>query len=140
MELVKEGVYFGTVEEHGFMEGKTGDVKAFVKVSFTTEDKTKATLTWFGGFSTQKSAEYTKKTIHDLSGMILLSSGVFELPTGKPVKITVEHNEYNGKVSAKIKYLNSASSKFKGVSPEKFSALAWVDQINVEKQESDLPF
>lgn len=164
MELIKPGEYVGVVSDYGITTFKNGKTSAYVKVgfdgNFVQSGFKRTTLTWFGGFTTEKAAHYTLKTLFDIG---FTSENIEDLNyitwpelMGKEVRISVDDNvnPNTNEVTSKIKYLNPTSKKFAAATPESLSALSWVKDVakavkkeaaekepsKAEPHESDIPF
>lgn len=109
MELVKPGIYIAKIVDYGFSLTKAGAPQAKVTLEFM-EDGQKRQLTWFGGFG-EKQIKHTLKALitcglcTDVEAMADgLASNALDL--NKELSIVVEHNNYNGKISAKVCWIN----------------------------------
>lgn len=92
--------------------GVTDSGKEQVVIQFEIAEGPEAgrRIAWFGYFTTEKG---TRRTLESLRycgwrGTDLAAIGKLELP----VSITIEHDEYNGRVSAKVAWINSPNGGF----------------------------
>lgn len=118
--VVPAGDYEGTIEDYGINTTSKGDPQAFIQFKVNKGEGNGFTnLTWFGSLSTKKlnnsdksSADYTVGTlascgfsgneVEDLCGG--KASGV--LKVGTKMSLHIEDNDYNDKVTSRIKYVN----------------------------------
>lgn len=122
MDLIPEGTYTTKVSEYGITEPKEGQKasQAFMVFEVDTGMAGLRKITWFGSL-TDKAMEYTARAlltagmrVDNLSA--LCKPGAFD---DKQVSIVIEHEEFNEKTRAKVKWVNDVSgAKFKTLTPE----------------------
>lgn len=122
LELIPAGKYLARPADWGISETKAGDPQVFVKFEFGGKS-----LTWFGSLKEGRAQEITIDSLlalgfrsNDLSE---LNKETTILDTTKDVQIVVEHEEYNGKISAKIKWVNPLSVGVKRMDAKKTKSL-----------------
>jgi hypothetical protein len=96
------GTFDAVVIEHGFSSAKTGTPQFWAR--FETQE-----CEIIGYFAlTDKSAEYTIEKIKAMgyNGADLGELAEGNILAGHEVRITVEHSEYNGRMSAKVAFVN----------------------------------
>jgi hypothetical protein len=125
MNLIKPGKYVAKVVEYGVPE-VDGDKHPQVVVVFEFEEDGKARRLSYYGSLHPNAVEYTIDNLlvcglksDDLSSLL----GPGALDFDREVQITIEHHTYNGKTSARIKWINPVGgAKFKNMAPEVASA------------------
>lgn len=112
--MIAAGKYLANIKDYGVSESSTG--KPRIEIQFVCKDAmgTMHTVYWYG-YVTDKSLFITAKALvncglkgtnyDDLSKGI--SSGL--LDTERPVEIDVQHEEFKGKIHAKIAWINRPS-------------------------------
>ncbi len=104
--------------------GITESNKEYVNIRFELTGDEKGGINW-RGWLTDKALEYTVKSLRILGwrGNDLSSDdGII----GTEVSLVIEHEEYKGKVSAKVKYINEAGGGGKKLDKAKAKALGAV--------------
>jgi hypothetical protein len=110
MEMLEEGTYRGRASRAKL--GKTSTGKEQVAVEFTFVDPPGRRMTWFGFFTeatfdrTIEALRYCGWTGTDLADFAA-ADGLLPPGMDQEVELVVEHDEYKGKVSAKIAWVNS---------------------------------
>lgn len=121
VDLPKPGQYVAKIISYGIAEPKDATKKPEVRLTFEFDENGTNRQVNYKGFLTDAAAEYTIKNLitcgmksDKLSS--LTQPGAFE---NKEISITVEHEEYNGKTYARVKWINDlGGSKFKALTPE----------------------
>jgi hypothetical protein len=136
--IINAGTYIGKLTNYGIK--MTGSGKPQIACQFQIiNNETVYSITWFGSFNEGKAQEMTIKTVmtvfdlmcepSEIEAMLdrIASQGVESglLNTDKDYQLVIEHDTYNGKVNAKIKWVNNvgtgqtfeklASGTFKGL-------------------------
>jgi len=103
-EMIQPGRYPATVKEWGF--GRTGKGDYQIAIAFELIDHPGRRLTYFGGFS-ERQAKHTLNALRacgwrgeNLANLAAEGMGSQE------VNLTVEHEEYNGQVQVRVKWVN----------------------------------
>jgi hypothetical protein len=125
--ILNAGDYEGAIEDYGIKSTTKGDPQVFIQFKVNKgEGQGFANLTWYGGLSTNKSdkvdkspAEYTVETliacgfsggdVEELCGGIASNS----LKVGTKMSLHIEDNNYNEKITSRIKYVNRPGSGIK---------------------------
>ena len=110
--MINPGTYKAKIQDYGLVQNQKGQpqVKVFFKFNETGE-----TFSWFGNLSTPVGQEITTKTLITLgatpANIDKIENGLASnvLDTQKEFELVVENNEYNGKTSPRIKYINDPS-------------------------------
>jgi len=110
--------YKAKVLEAGLKERGNGDVAAFIKFGYTAQTPSgvpsEQTIFWNGGFTTEKSAEYSMKallsagmypSVKELMDIQTLGAKAFN-PDAK-FTITLEDRTHEGKTYKNVKYVNA---------------------------------
>ena len=135
MELIKPGTYTARIVDYGICATKAGAPQARVTLEFM-EDGQKRQLTWFSGFG-------DKQIKHTLKALVIcgLNCAIEELADGldcngldltKDVAIIVEHDTYEGKVSAKVCWINAPAGDKFGKLMDKGSVKAKLGALNLK--------
>ena len=104
--MISEGKHKAVAIASDIQFGKTKSGIYQVAVPFAIEegDDAGSVITYFGFFSEAA----RDRTIESLRRCGWTGDDVTNLgPMNRPVELVVEHDEYNGKVSAKVKWVNS---------------------------------
>ena len=149
-EIVRAGTYDARVVDYGVGSNKKGDPQIEVKFAFNADGQER-TLTWFGGV-TDKSLPHTMKALHimgfDGSRMLdELADGVNSgiLDTIGQVSIVVEHDTYEGKTFARVKWINQIGGAGfrnlmdRGQAKTKLGAVNWKGALAAVKQDMGAP-
>lgn len=105
---IKPGTYKAKIADYGVVLSQKGQPQ--VKVVFSLETGTK--FSWFGGISSEQQTAITTKTLFTMGATSDTIDKVENGPSGnalntaKTYELVIEDNEYNGKVSQRIKYIN----------------------------------
>lgn len=118
--LIKPGKYIAKVVEYGIPETKEG-ASPSIALTFEFEvEGVRKQLTYYG-YLTSAAAEYTLKNLitagfkHDRPSMLCKPNAFID----KEVQIVVEHETYEGKTRAKIRWINElGAAKWKPLTPE----------------------
>src|SRR4051794_18119735 len=103
--MLKAGTYRARGVESDLGIAQTGKEQVFVKFAITSGPEEGQHVTWFGYFNTPENA---KRTIESLRTCGWTGTDITEL-TGidaNEVELVVEHEEYNGKTRAKVRWIN----------------------------------
>lgn len=120
MALIKEGRYAARVVSYGIPEVDQGKTPAVVLTFAFQEDGEHRELTWYGYLS-EKAIDRTMKSliIAGFNGDYLRNLCEPNAFEEKEVSIVVEHETYEGKTRAKIKWINEpGAGQFKSLHPE----------------------
>ena len=104
--MISEGKHRAVAVASDIQFGKTGTGTNQIAVPFAIEDGPDAgsVITYFGFFSEAA----RDRTIESLRRCGWTGDDLRDLgPMNRPVEIVVEHDEYNGKVRPKVKWVNS---------------------------------
>ena len=113
MNLVNPGVYEAKIVNYGLSRSKSGNLQAVVKLGFEDDMGKKHTISWYGGFGPNQ----MRMTIGTLvvCGLNTAVDAIAEGPSSNalntvdPLFIEVEHNEYQGKTNARIRWISKSS-------------------------------
>ena len=118
---MKAGMYDATIESYGISTTKAG--KPFVAVDFKTDE---GNIRWNGYLNEGMSTEITCKTLADLGykgkNLEPLADGE-GLDTTRVYYLTVKEEEYNGKMYAKVAWINLEKSASTFVAPKDLKGL-----------------
>ena len=113
-EILPEGKYKARPVEAGLGESKAGNPQAAVLFRIIGGEHDNSTITWYGSFSKNK-GEGTKtplqRTVESLRACGWQGDDLSDLSSINEaneidVGLVIEHDEYQGKVSAKVKWVN----------------------------------
>lgn len=113
-EILPEGKYKARAIEGGLGESKNGNAQAAVLFRITGGDRDGDTITWYGSFSKNK-GEGTKtplqRTVETLRACGWSGDDISDLSSIAEsneidVGLVVEHSEWEGKMQAKVKWVN----------------------------------
>lgn len=138
MNLIKPGVYTAKVIDYGVPDLKPGKhPQVMMQFEFDYEGA-KQRIRYFGSLHPNAS-DYTIKSLLNAGFRFdslepLTGPNAFD---GRECQIVVEHHEYEGKVSARVKWVNGASS-FKSMDPADAKAVLskYTDQVKIARFES----
>jgi hypothetical protein len=102
-----KGTFQAVVEDHGIGESKnTGTPQVIVKFATSTEGGQDEIWGYFA--LTDKAAQYTVEKVRAMgfTGNDIEQLNDGQCCVGNPCSVTVEHEEYNGKVRAKVAFVN----------------------------------
>jgi hypothetical protein len=106
--VIEPGKYRAKAVEWGIGEAQTGNYQ--IGVAFELLDEAPGTsITWYGSF-TDAALEFTLKALRAMGWQ---GDDVYELDNGgghldeKEVQLVVDHEEYQGRVHAKVRWVNS---------------------------------
>ena len=110
MEPVKAGKYEARIIDYTMTTNTKGDLQAAVRFTFN-DGIADRNMTWYGGFG-EKQLKHTLKALvtMGLRGAVEeMADGVNSniLDVDKAVEIEVRHEEYNGKTTVKIAWVNA---------------------------------
>lgn len=112
--MIDPGRYLGKVKQYGIGTTKAGDPNVTVIFGFKDNLNQERELTWFGSLKEGRAREITIDALlvcgfkgNDIGALAGgPETGLLDLNTD--VDLVVENEEYNGKVSTKIKWINRA--------------------------------
>lgn len=112
------GTWKALVAGYGVSQTKAGDPQVFVTFKFTDGPNIGKTVTWFGGFSSDKARDYTLKNLMTLglrgNSVSALAKGMTEseslLDHITQFELELENHEYQGKTSVRVKFINGPGS------------------------------
>jgi hypothetical protein len=140
MTLIAPGKYSGRLIDYGFKTTKdeAPQISAFFEVDVSGA---KHVLPWYGYF-TEKSVKHTTQALMTMGfkettpiDAIARGTSSKALDTTKEYSLTVETNEYNGKQSSRVQWINPQSAIKDTVTGAEFSRLA--QQFNLQSLVSD---
>lgn len=105
---IQPGTYTAKIVDYGVKLTEKGQPNVTVKFSFNETN----TLIWSGGFYNERATEITLKALGvcglATTDIAQLADGPASgmLDTDKEVEIAIDHEEYNGRTYAKIKWIN----------------------------------
>ena len=109
MSDIKPGTYLAKITNYGFTLTKDGNMQVSILFSFDTDKQ----LAWFGSLKDGKAFEITMKTLQLMGfdgklAIETLAQGVMSglLDLDKEYSIKIENEEYEGKITTKIKWIN----------------------------------
>ena len=132
MDKIPNGRHQARVIDYGLTETKAGDPQVRVKFKLVGDG---SEITWFGSLKEGKASEITIDSllVCGLHGTDLLilegGSGSGALNEEKIVSIVVEDEEYNGKTTTKVKWINSLDGGAKKLSDNKKGSLKRYSQL-----------
>lgn len=125
--MLKAGKYTAKAVSAGLSQTKSGSAQAYIKFEVTETGEANH-ITWFGSM-TEKSIDRTVKALvtagfngNDFGDLEKKFNEVFQ---PKAVQLTLAEEEFNGKTSLKVKWVNpihQGPEKYQGPAP-KFAAL-----------------
>lgn len=135
-DLLSEGTYRAKAFEWTLTETKAGDGQAFVNFRFVDEEMGGYEMGWFGSFKSDKSTEITLKALRACGWK---GVDVLELERAdcgldaNVVALVVEHEEYEGKVRARVRWVNEigGASRTTPLSPDKKQSFAARIKANI---------
>lgn len=111
MSNYKPGTWRGTVKDYGIGETQAGDPQVFVQFSVEFPDGA-ADMTWYGSLKEGKAREITLNALlnlgfkgKDVTDLLDGPDGA-AIPLGIDALLVVEPNEYNGKTTMRINWVN----------------------------------
>jgi len=118
--VIQAGHYIGAIDDYGISTNQKGDAQVFIKFKINKgEGQGYADLIWFGSLSDKKKpeakkspAQYTISTLLDcdFSGQEVedMAGGPANevLRLGKEMALEIEDNQYNDKLTSRIKWVN----------------------------------
>jgi len=111
-ETIKPGIFEGNVVDYGIGKTKNKDPQAMVRFEFMDGENDKHNITWYGSFKAGQASEITCEALA-VCGMT--SSNPADLAKGKGsgvlqedlcISLTLKVNDYNGKTSIQVAYIN----------------------------------
>lgn len=144
MTMHPEGNYTAEVMDHGFNAARTGTVQLWI--TFGTEHGTITAYLPLTDAAADSSLRKLTAIGYDGSNLAELSDG--SVLRGRRCVITVRHSEWQGRISAKVEWINpegwtpgpmrddtaaANASKFNGL-------LAKIQQDKAKQSKGDLPF
>lgn len=112
MKEIKAGVYTAQISDYAITKTKKGLPMAMIRLVFQDSEKESHSITWYGTFGSEKASEITCEALAvcgwttnnpaDLAKGF--GSGV--LAENKEISITVASEEWEGKTTMKVKYIN----------------------------------
>lgn len=109
---IKPGVHEAMVIDHGVTKSKTGTPMAVIRFEYMDTDADKHQINWYGSFKEGKAAEITCEALATCGWTtnkpsdLAKGAGSGVLDETSTVSITLGNEEYNGKVTTKVKYIN----------------------------------
>jgi hypothetical protein len=127
--VIPEGTYLARVVKGELGETKKGAVQAAIEFEFEDEAVRGQRITSYKHF-TDKALKYTVAELRtcghtgdDLSDLSMLG--------GQEVRLVIAHETYEGKTSAKVKFINSASGGLKSkLEPDR--AKTWAETMKAK--------
>lgn len=132
--MLESGNYLARIIDCGFSKTQTGKDQVFLIFEISSGEK----ISWYGGLATKLNDKGKSQAMYSIDQLLRLGfnnnweafgqsldlSLIFE-DIAKEFEIVVVHEEYNGKTSAKIKWINdpSASGVKKLEGPESVSLI-----------------
>lgn len=125
--MIDEGTYIAQPRDWKFCESKGGTEQFAVSLEIVEGPKKGTRMTWAGSFASAASEELVYKAMRSMgfSGQ-MTDAGEVTLDKEKSVSIVVEHEDYEGKTRARVRYINDLGGGlggFKAISPVKNSRL-----------------
>lgn len=108
----RPGVYESKIVDYGVMKTKADKPMVMIRFLYADESGTDQYINWYGGFSTEISAEITCKSLATCGWTtnnpadLAKGKGSGVLDEKRFLSITLANEEYNGKTSLKVKYIN----------------------------------
>lgn len=120
--MIPEGKYKARPTAWGLSESKNGHEQFAIGFEIVDGSEAGSTITWYGGFVNDMAVDITIKGIKACGWTGSDLSNV-DLP-GTEVQLVIVHEEYNGKVSAKVKFINGPGQGIKQMDPNKQKTFA----------------
>lgn len=157
---IPNGTYPAVIKDYGIWKNKTTEnLSAYIDIEIELGGRPQK-LRWFGGLSAQVAPvnnksprQWTMETLEKLNPLITLQNLVDKarenidehdlVGTDVSVVILNELNQKDKKTVARIKYINPAQSKFKGLSVQELSSLGVTQSKRPPVElatDDDLPF
>lgn len=152
--MIPEGIYRAKTLTAALGETKSGKEQMAIDFGLVDGPSAGQRITWYGGFMSDKAVEYTVKALRACGWKGDDLSAVGEL--AEEVEIVVQHEDYEGQMRAKVKYVNPlggaarnamAADKAKAFAARMKARIAQVGKAAPSQREeppphsdSDLPF
>lgn len=123
--MIPEGTYKMRPKAAGLLENHSGNEQAGIEFEFVENDY--PPMAWYGSFASDAAVEYTVKVLRVCGWEGLDLSDLTSIERNKPeVQCVVEHETYEGKTRAKIKYVNKIGTRVSeaGLDPARAKAFA----------------
>jgi hypothetical protein len=124
-EMLRAGKYRARATSATLGETKTGKEQVVVRFALLDEGFEEQSITWFGVFATEK---MSRRILEGLRACGWRGDDVGDLSgvTDNPVEIEVEHETWNGRTSARVKWVNplGGGAVVTPMSPERTRAFA----------------
>lgn len=110
--MINAGKYIARIKDFGVGTTKAGDPKAMVMFTLKDENGTSHDMTWNGSLKEGRAREITIDALlicglkgDDLSRLSMgVESGILDV--NSDVQLDIQHESFEGKTSAKIKWVN----------------------------------
>jgi len=145
--MINPGTYAAKITDYGLYqkEGKAPSVMVQFQLIETPEK-----ITWFGSLKEGKAREFTTKTLVQTLGYkgtdgsdLAQGQGSEVLSENKHFELVVEHNTYQGKTSARVKYINEPGGGVMANKVDASSAKVVVGGLNLSgdflKAQQEMP-
>lgn len=119
-QTIQPGIFEAKISNYAITTTQGGDPQVAILFDYNDHEGTPHEITWFGTLKEGKGQEITLKTLLycGFAGTdpAELASGVESnlLDTVTPVKITIEENNYNGKTSMRVQWVNRIGGNMAG--------------------------
>jgi len=149
--MINAGTYIGKLKNYGIKISGSGKPQIACQFQII-EDETVHNITWFGSFNEGRAQEMTIKTLmsvfelmcepSEIEAMMdrIASQGIESglLNTDKDYQLVIEHDTYNGKTNAKVKWVNNVGSgqKFEKLAGGMFKGLNLAGTVAAFKAEN----
>ena len=106
--MLNEGTYKAKPISHDMSYTKAGDEMIGVALEITAPESCQGQfITWYGTFG-EKALRFTKEALRNMG---FVGNNLAEMQLDQEVQITVEHDEWDGKTRAKVRWVNSLNGR-----------------------------
>ena len=120
--MISEGKHMARPTSWGLSESKNGSEQYAIGFEIVSGDEAGQTITWYGSFANEMAFEITMKGIRAAGG-VGTDLNALEFPD-TPVEIVVAHEEYNGKIRDKVRFINGGGGGIRHMDAGKSKSFA----------------